>query len=222
MLPGPEQALVQFFNALANLLQREITTSDLFGHLLKSTIVLFVVLNPIGTVPLFFAITQNMKKEERKVVSKTAIITSGIVLVVFAMAGTGILRLFGITIFSFMIAGGVLLFIVAIELLTHGVWRFGGSTLPSESGVVPLAFPLLAGPGAITSVIISFEATGVIVTILSIAIVIGITYIILLAVNPIYRLLGKRGSMIVTRVFAVFIAAITVQYIVEGAKRLFV
>jgi len=140
LLPGPEQTLVHFFNALANQLQREITTSDLFGHLL----------NPIGTVPLFIAITQNMKKEERKAVSKTAIITSGIVLVVFAIAGTGILRLFGITIFSFMIAGGVLLFIVAIELLTHGVWRFGGSTLPGESGVVPLAFSLLAGPGAIT------------------------------------------------------------------------
>ena len=58
-----------------------------------------------------------------------------------------------------MIAGGVLLFIVAIELLTHGVRRFGGGTLPSGSGVVPLAFPLLAGPGAITSVIISFQAS---------------------------------------------------------------
>jgi multiple antibiotic resistance protein len=222
LLSGPEQVLIQFFNAVANLLHREFTRSEIFGDLLKSTIALFVVLNPIGTVPLFIAITQNMKKEERKAVSKTAIITSGIVLLVFAIGGTGILRLFGITIFSFMIAGGVLLFIVAIELLTHGVWRFGGGTLPGESGVVPLAFPLLAGPGAITSVIISYQATGFVVTILSIAIVIGITYIILLFVNPIYRLLGKRGSMIVTRVFAIFIAAIAVQYVIEGAKRLFV
>ena len=71
LLLGPEQTLVHFFNALANQLQREITTSDLSGHLLKSTIALFVVLNPIGTVPLFIAITQNMKKEERKTVSKT-------------------------------------------------------------------------------------------------------------------------------------------------------
>ncbi|MGA9150684.1 MAG: MarC family protein [Candidatus Nitrosopolaris sp.] len=222
MLPGPEQALVQFTNIFTNLLHRVLTNSDVFGDLLKSTVALFVVLNPVGTVPLFIAITQNMKKEERKAVSKTAIITSGTVLIVFAIGGTEILSIFGITIFSFMIAGGVLLFIVAIELLTHGVWRFGGGTLPDESGVVPLAFPLLAGPGAITSVIISFQATGFIVTIISIAIVIGITYIILLFVNPIYRLLGRRGSMIVTRVFAVFIAAIAVQYVVEGTKRLFV
>jgi multiple antibiotic resistance protein len=88
--------------------------------------------------------------------------------------------------------------------------------------VVPLAFPLLAGPGAITTVIISFQASGLIVTILSIAIVIGITYIILLAIDPIYKILGRRGSVIVTRVFAVFIAAIAVQFIVEGTKRLFV
>jgi multiple antibiotic resistance protein len=163
-----------------------------------------------------------MRKEERKAVSKTAIITSGTVLIVFAIGGTVILSIFGITVFSFMIAGGVLLFIVAIELLTHGVWRFGGSTLPGESGVVPLAFPLLAGPGAITSVIISFQASGLIVTILSVAIVIGITYIILLAIDPIYKILGRRGSVIVTRVFAVFIAAIAVQFIVEGTKRLFI
>jgi multiple antibiotic resistance protein len=221
LLPGPEQALVQSFNALASLLQREFTSSDLFEHLLKSTIALFVVLNPIGTVPLFISITQNMKKDERKAVSKTAIITSGTVLIVFAIGGTAILSIFGITVFSFMIAGGVLLFIVAIELLTHGVWRFGGSTLPGESGLVPLAFPLLAGPGAITTVIISFQALGLIVTILSVAIVIGITYIILLAIDPIYKILGRRGSVIVTRVFAVFIAAIAVQFIVEGTKRLF-
>lgn len=195
---------------------------DAARDLLKSTIALFVVLNPIGTVPLFIAITEKMEKEERKAVSKTAIIASGTVLIIFAVGGTEILSIFGITIFSFMIAGGVLLFIVAIELLTHGVWRFGGGSLPGESGVVPLAFPLLAGPGAITSVIISYETSGLIVTILSIAIVIGITYLILLFINSIYRLLGRRGSMIVTRVFAVFIAAIAVQYVVEGAKQIFI
>ena len=91
-----------------------------------------------------------------------------------------------------------------------------------ESGVVPLVFPLLAGPGAITTVIISFEASGFIVTILSVAIVIGITYIILLAIDPIYKILGRSGFVIVTRVFAVFLAAIAVQFIEEGAKRLFI
>ena len=212
-------------------------------NLVKSTIALFVVIDPIGSVPLFIALTEKMRKDERKAVSKTAIVTAAALLVVFAVAGTQILDIFGITIFSFMIAGGILLFIVSIELLTHGVWRFGSGRVEEEedrvgkttgeepitkeprpflgeSGVVPLAFPLLAGPGAITSVIISFQTSGLLVTVSSIAIVIGVTYVVLGFVNTIYRMHGRRGSMIITRVFAVFIAAIAVQYIVQGAKQL--
>ena len=196
---------------------------DFFGNLIRSTIALFVVIDPIGSVPLFIALTQNMGKDERKSVSKTAIATAAALLIVFAVAGSQILVIFGITIYSFMVAGGVLLFIVSIELLTHGVWRFGVGTGrdAGESGVVPLAFPLLAGPGAITSVMISFQTAGLIVTMLSISIVIVITYIVLLLVNPIYKVLGRRGSMIFTRIFAVLVAAIAVQYIVQGAKHLF-
>lgn len=191
------------------------------NDLLKSTVALFVVIDPIGSVPLFIALTKGMDNSDRKRVSTSAIITAASLLIVFAVAGTQILSLFGITIFSFMIAGGVLLFIVSIELLTHGAWRFGQAGSKEDSGVVPLAFPLLAGPGAITSVIISFQSYGILITILSIAIVIGITYIVLLMINPIYRLLGRRGSTIVTRVFAIFVAAIAVQYIIEGIKHFF-
>ncbi len=192
-------------------------------NLIRSTVALFVVIDPMGNVPLFIALTEKMEKNERKAVSKIAIITAAGLLIVFAVAGTQILTLFGISIYSFMVAGGILLFIVSIELLTHGAWRFGVGTRSDteESGVVPLAFPLLAGPGAITSVMISFQSAGLIVTMLSISIVIVITYIILRLVNPIYKVLGRRGSMIFTRVFAVLVAAIAVQYIVQGVKHLF-
>src|SRR3954471_18826243 len=81
------------------------------NDLIKSTIALFVVIDPIGSVPLFIALTEKMGKEERKSVSKVAIITAAALLVVFAVAGTQILAIFGITVFSFMVAGGVLLFI---------------------------------------------------------------------------------------------------------------
>jgi multiple antibiotic resistance protein len=196
--------------------------ADVFvEHLIRSTIALFVVMDPIGCVPLFIAMTQKMETKERVTVTKTAVITAAALLIVFAVAGTQILSIFGVTIASFMVAGGVLLFIVAIELLTHGEWRFGSAGSQGESGVVPLAFPLLAGPGAITAVIISFQTSGILVTALSIAIVIGITALILRYVDRIYRVLGRRGSVIVTRVFAVFIAAIAVQFIVEGARDLF-
>ncbi len=191
---------------------------NIFGNdLLRSTIALFVVINPIGTIPLFATITQKMQKKETNTVLKTTVITAGALLMIFAVAGTQILSIFGITISSFMIAGGILLFIVSIELLTHGAWRFGG-TVSDESGVVPLAFPLLSGPGAITSVILSFQTAGLAVTMLSIAIVIGITYFVFYFTAPIYRILGRRGSLIITRVFAVLVAAIAVQYVVDGLK----
>ena len=207
--------------------------------LLTSTIALFVVMDPVGVIPLYVSLTRNISSNERKVISSNAVITTGILLLVFAIAGTTILSIFGVTISSFMIAGGILLFIVAIELLTRGEWTFGNprtianirkkspdnvnyqtpdteSVSGGESGVVPLAFPLLAGPGAITSVMISYQSNGLLISILSIAIVIGLTFMILRIAGSINRLLGQRGSMIVTRVFAVIVAAIAVQYIIQG------
>jgi multiple antibiotic resistance protein len=207
--------------------------------LLASTIALFVVMDPIGVIPLYVSLTRNTSNNERKVISSNAVITTGILLLVFAIAGTTILNIFGVTISSFMIAGGILLFIVAIELLTRGEWTFGNprtianigkkspdtannlipdteSASGGESGVVPLAFPLLAGPGAITSVMISYQSNGLLISILSIAIVIGLTFVILRIAESINSMLGQRGSMIVTRVFAVIIAAIAIQYIIQG------
>jgi multiple antibiotic resistance protein len=189
---------------------------DFVNELTKSTIALFVVIDPIGNVPLFIALTSKMDKNQKKKTSKVAIITAASLLSVFAVGGTRILSIFGINIFSFMIAGGILLFILSIELLTHGSWRFAIGDTAEDTGAVPLAFPLLVGPGAITSVIISYETSGLIITILSIAIVIGVTYLTLFLVNPIYRVLGSRGSMIITRVFAILIAAIGVQYVLQG------
>ena len=191
-----------------------------FGlDLLRSVIALFVVIDPLGTIPLFITITQKKTKKERNEISKTAVITAGGLLIIFAIAGTQILSIFGITIASFMIAGGILLFIIPVELLTHGSWRFGGD-ISDDSGIIPLAFPLLAGPGAIAAVILSFQTTGLIITLISIVIVIGITYVIYYLTDPIYRILGRRGSLIITRVFAILVAAIAVQYIVNGLQSL--
>ena len=211
------ELLISVFQTLKDLL----SISDTFQNdIITSVIALFVVIDPIGNIPIFIAFTKKLEKAEHKTVSKTAIITAAALLLLFGVAGTQILGLFGITIFSFMIAGGTLLFIIAIELLTYGEWRFV-SKVKEDIGVVPIAFPLLAGPGSITAVIISYQTSGFLITFLSIIIVMTITYVILRMVNPIYKILGNRGSMIVSRVFAVIIAAIAVEYIVEGIKNLF-
>jgi hypothetical protein len=144
--------LVTAFNTTFNI-------SEAFNNdLLKSSVSLFVVINPIGSIALLISMTARMDASERRVVSKNIIITAAALLIAFGVAGTQLLSLFGIEIFSFMIAGGILLFIISMELLTHGMWRYGDFT-STDVGVVPLAFPLLTGPGAITSVIISLQTT---------------------------------------------------------------
>ena len=212
-----DELWISIFQTLNDLIKVPTTFQT---DIITSIIALFVVIDPIGNIPLFIAFTKKLEKAEHKTVSKTAILTAAALLLLFGVAGTQILQLFGITIFSFMIAGGTLLFIIAIELLTYGEWRFAGS-VKEEVGVVPIAFPLLAGPGSITAVIISYQTSGFLITFSSIIIVMAITYVILRMVNPIYKVLGNRGSMIVSRVFAVIIAAIAVEYIVKGIKNLF-
>jgi multiple antibiotic resistance protein len=215
--------IYQFIDLAYSNFMSSLVISDTFtDDLLKSVVSLFVVVNPIGKVPLLITLTQKMEKQNKKLVSKNAIITTAVLLTVFALAGVQLLSIFGISIFSFMIAGGILLFIISIEFLTHGEWRYGRSSIAGDSGVVPLAFPLLAGPGAITTVIISLQTYGWLVSIISIIFVVSVTYLVLHLENPISRILGRRGSVVTTRVFAIFLAAIAVQYIVEGLRQLLV
>jgi multiple antibiotic resistance protein len=213
----------QFIDLIySKLLSSSVISETFTDDLLKSVVSLFIVVNPIGKVPLFITLTEKMEKQNKKLVSKNAIITTAVLLTVFAIAGIQLLSIFGISIFSFMVAGGVLLFIISIEFLTHGEWRYGSSSISGDSGIVPLAFPLLAGPGAITTVIISLQAYGWIVSIISIVVVVLATYVILHLENPISKILGRRGATVTTRVFAIFLAAIAVQYIVEGLRQLLV
>ena len=211
----------RFIDFVSSKLLTSSAISDTFADdLLKSIISLFVVVNPIGKVPIFITLTEKMERQNKKLVSKNAIITTAVLLTVFAVIGIQLLSIFGISIFSFMIAGGILLFIISIEFLTHGEWRYNRSSASGDSGIVPLAFPLLAGPGAITTVILSLQAYGWIVSILSIVFVVLVTYLILEMGNPLLRILGKRGSLVTTRVLAILLAAIAVQYVVEGVKQL--
>ena len=144
---GATLQIQELNNFLYNKVLSVFVVTDTFGEdLLKAIISLFVVVNPIGKVPLFVTLTEKMEKQNKKLVSKNAIVTTAILLTVFAVAATQLLSIFGISIFSFMVAGGILLFIISIEFLTHGEWRYSSSSISGDSGIVPLAFPLLAAP----------------------------------------------------------------------------
>jgi multiple antibiotic resistance protein len=194
---------------------------NFFNKILTYTIQLLAVVEPFGIIPILINLTKKMEKETSKALSKSAAITSALLLMIFGIAGTQILTAFGITVNSFMVAGGALLFIVSLEIMRHGALRNIENDLQG-TGVIPIAFPLIAGPGAITSVIISEQKDGPIVTLLSIIIVIGITYLVLRSINSIYRILGNRGSEVISRIFAVILAAIAIQYIVEGLRNIII
>lgn len=185
--------------------------------LIKSIVALFIVVDPLGNVPVFVGLTEKMREDERRRAFKTATITGFFLLLCFAIAGQQILNLFGITIHSFMIAGGILLLLIAIRLLLNE-GRQKQSVAPESVGAVPIACPLLVGPGAITTTIVGLQTMGVVITVASIVSIFAVVWLTLKFIGPIYRFLGKTGSLVIARVMAMFIAAIAIQYIFGGLK----
>jgi len=189
----------------------------LVPDLVKTTIALFIVVDPLGNVPIFVGLTKDMDNFQRKKTYQLATITGLILLTFFSLVGQNILVLFGISLNSFMIAGGILLLIVAVRLLIIGGWS--EQQIASESvGAVPIGCPLLVGPGAITTSILSIQSFGILTTLLSVLLTFIIVWLILRFIDPIYRILGKNGSLVITRVMALLIASISVQYILQGIK----
>jgi len=185
--------------------------------LIKAVISLFIVVDPLGNIPIFISLTDEMSKAERKRTFQRATVTGAVLLFFFALLGQQIFVLFGISMRSFMIAGGILLLLIAVKMLVTGEWeRTEGS--PESIGVVPMAIPLLVGPGAITTTILNIRIFNLTITILSILIVFFAVWVILRFIDPIYKLLGKAGSMVISRVMALIMAAIAVEYILNGIQ----
>jgi multiple antibiotic resistance protein len=189
----------------------------LVPDLVKMTIALFIVVDPLGNVPIFVGLTKDMDKSQRKKTYQLATITGLILLTFFSLVGQNILVLFGISLDSFMIAGGILLLIVAVRLLIMGGWR-EQATVSESVGAVPIGCPLLVGPGAITTSILNIQSYGILATLLSVLLTFIIVWLILRFIDPIYRILGKNGSLVITRVMALLIASIAVQYMLQGIK----
>lgn len=184
---------------------------------LRAVVALFVVVDPIGNVPIFMGLTKNLSPAQRSRAFRSAVLISTILLLIFAFAGQLLLTLFGISIHSFKIAGGLLLLILAMKILISGSWEEKEVT-PEGAGAVPMAFPLLAGPGAITTTMVLLQITGVVEVILAVLIVIFITSVVLALIERIYLILGESGSSVAARLMAVFIAAIAFQFMIEGIR----
>ncbi|MEM2111982.1 MAG: MarC family protein [Candidatus Bathyarchaeia archaeon] len=191
--------------------------SAIIPGLIRAIISLFIIVDPFGNIPIFISLTENMNKGQMKKVFNIATLIGVILLLAFAFAGQQIFNYFAISLQSFMIAGGILLLIIAVRILIVGGWE-ERAVSPESVGAVPIAVPLLVGPGAITTTIFNLQTFGIIVTIISVLIVFVIVWLILRFIEPIYSVLGKTGSLVIARVMALLIAAIAIQYILEGVK----
>ncbi len=184
---------------------------------LRVSIVLFVVVDVVGNIPIFLSLTSGMPFRRRKEVFRQAVVVSSLLLIIFSVIGEFLLSIFGISLMSFKVAGGILLFIISMSILVRGIWK-EEELDPASTGVVPIAFPLLTGPGAITTAIISGKQYGIFVIILSVLLVSFINYFVLANIYKISKFMGKTGSVVVSRLMSVFIASIAIDYIIEGIR----
>lgn len=197
-------------------------------ELTSAFVTLFVTIDPPGLAPLFLALTQGMSRGERAQVALRATVTSFLVLVVFALAGTAILSLFGITIHSFRIAGGLLLFLIAFEMIferrqerhERSAERAVTVDMIQHIAVFPLAIPLIAGPGAISATILLSGTLASplerLALIAIIAFLLAATHLALLLAERSERLLGATGRIVVTRLLGLILAALAVQFVADG------
>jgi multiple antibiotic resistance protein len=197
------------------------------AFLITAFATLFVVIDPPGLVPLFIALTQGMSAERRRAMATRACIIAAVMLTVFGLFGEAVLGFIGISMPAFRIAGGILLFLTALDMLfeRRTKRREDQKSDPDhDPSVFPLATPLIAGPGAIASMIllVGQSGPGWVGTIWVMGLLWGMiitTWLFLLASPPLERMLGRTGTIVITRLLGMLLAALSVQFVIDGIRQ---
>lgn len=187
---------------------------------------LFVVIDPVGMVPVFVSLTSGMSSVRRFRIAATACVTAVFILMVFALAGQKILDFIGISLAAFRISGGLLLFMTALDMLFErrsARREEKVDDVTDDPSIFPLAMPLIAGPGAMAAMILltsgaAWDVTGMVIAVM--AFVILLVFLLFLLAGPIERVLGKTGVVVATRLMGMLLAALSVQFVVDGLRDL--
>jgi multiple antibiotic resistance protein len=201
------------------------TVQELF---LIFTSVLFIV-DPLTAVPAFLAMTQRDSPAVRRLMARRGAWTCAITLTLFALGGSLIFRLFGITLGAFKIAGGILIGLTALDMVRarrseqkETPIETAEGTEKEDVGIIPLGVPMLAGPGAISTVMVLAGASKTAVSEAglygAIALTAWLCYVTLAAATRVERRLGQTGMRVLTRLMGLVLGAIAVQFIVDGIK----
>ena len=201
-----------------------------FDYLASALVTLFVVVDPIGLVPTFLAATEKVPASVRQRIAFHAALIAGVTLAVFALVGNWLLAKLGISLPAFRISGGLLLFVVAFEMVLgqrSARENVGAEQVIEESvhniAAFPLAVPLMAGPGAITATLLlagRTQAQPVQLALLLgvIAIIFGLCFAVFSLANLIHRVLGNATTIVLSRLLGVLLAALAVQYVLDGIR----
>jgi multiple antibiotic resistance protein len=199
--------------------------------LLAFPAVLFIV-DPIGIVPMFLGMTAADSPQKCRRMALTATVTAGAVLIFFALFGTVVFQVFGVTLAAFRVAGGLLLMLTALDMLRAQSPATKTSAAEVREGearediaIVPLAMPLIAGPGAIATVMVLMARYGAgaeaaVPVITSVLITMVITYLCLASARRVKLVLRDTGIAVLERVFGLILAAIAVQFVFDGGREL--
>ena len=193
---------------------------------IKTFVLYFIVIDPLGNTPLFLIITQHLEKKDKIKTALGGIMIATIILLFFALLGNFILSYLNISFSAFTVAGGIILFLISMEMLfdKRQQRKEGDLNYSSDKiSVFPLATPLLAGPAGITSIIVSVtdiggNFTNQVVGIFSLFLVMVITFIIFYVASKSSNIINKKVISVISRVIAIILAGLSVQYILDGIK----
>ena len=198
-------------------------------QLLNTFAILFVVIDPVGLAPMFAALTHGGSPAYKRRMAIKGTALAAVVLLVFVVTGDALLRALGISLAAFRIAGGVLLFLLAIDMVFARHSGLRSTTVREQEeaeqkkdiSVFPLAIPLIAGPGAMTTVLLTVASDshtlGASLTLLAVlALVLLLTLGSLLLAPRIMQLMGETGANVITRILGIVLAALAIQFVLDG------
>lgn len=190
-------------------------------------VTLWVVIDPLGTLPVFLAVTATLDAANRRKAALISVVISFGVLLFFAMAGHWLLRAMDVSIESFQIAGGIVLFLFALTMIhgtSHGDANAPAETNPVEIAIYPLAIPSIASPGAMLAAVVLTDNArqnlpDLSMTIVIFILVLLVTLAIMLAASSLSRLIGRGGASVISRVMGMILAALAVDLVLSAAGR---
>jgi multiple antibiotic resistance protein len=202
---------------------------------LKFFVVFFVVVEPVSLIPLYSGLTRGATPHYKRWMALKAVLVAAVILLLFALGGAPFLRLMGISLEAFRIFGGLLLFLLALEMVFA---RESGTRTSSDEAaesrrradisVFPVAFPFIAGPGALATILLWFGPVSITSqTVLflglatAVALVLAISLVMMWLAEPLMRIIGVTGANVAGRLLGVILGALAVQFVIDGVRRAF-